>query len=156
MNIAKQQALLKIVQTWNLSKDPEYRRFRCANCQTHMLGAVFHHLLNLGGFICPVHLCRNCQAQFNTGVIASQNPPAKIDRPIFNFLPENVAGIVESWNKEQDGPILKEISCDYCNKPLEKDNEGYPEGFHIWWKNNDNLVEVHFDKSCAEKFGIKN
>jgi len=40
----KQHALLRIVQTWNLNPKPEYRGFRCANCQRY-IHRSWHHWL---------------------------------------------------------------------------------------------------------------
>jgi type II secretory ATPase GspE/PulE/Tfp pilus assembly ATPase PilB-like protein len=30
------EKLLRIVQSWNINKGPEYRGFRCANCQRYI------------------------------------------------------------------------------------------------------------------------
>ena len=57
-----QQILLKIVRTWRINFQPEYRGFRCADCQRY-LHKAFHHHLKYGGFDTPAHFCRKCQAK---------------------------------------------------------------------------------------------
>lgn len=156
MSQQTQQKLLDIVQTWNPSPSVEYRRFRCANCQMHIAGPVYHHLLTAGGFICPVHLCRECQSEFNANVLVPKNPKIEVDKIHFSIIPNEAKKLMESWNMEQTTPILKEIICDECSQLLEKDDEGYPQGYHIWWKTDSEiLVEIHLDKNCAENYSIK-
>lgn len=58
-----QEILLKIVKTWNINKKPEYRGFRCANCQKYIHKA-WHRQLNKGGYRTPVHFCSSCEAKF--------------------------------------------------------------------------------------------
>lgn len=60
-----QKKLLKIIKTWNIKLKPEYRGFRCADCQRHMHKA-WHHYLNSGGFKTPVHFCSKCQKKFGS------------------------------------------------------------------------------------------
>lgn len=60
-----QKILLKIVKTWNINPNPEYRGFRCANCQKYMHKA-WHHQLNYGGFKTPVHFCNRCERKFSS------------------------------------------------------------------------------------------
>ncbi|MCL5784224.1 MAG: hypothetical protein M1142_02620 [Patescibacteria group bacterium] len=64
------KTLLKIVKTWNIKMQPEYRGFRCADCQRY-LHKAWHHYLNYGGFKTPVHFCNNCQKKFGskTGIL---------------------------------------------------------------------------------------
>jgi len=57
---AKTKTLLRIVKTWNLNKKPEYRGFRCANCQRHIFKA-WHYELDEGGYKTPVHFCKKCK-----------------------------------------------------------------------------------------------
>ncbi len=64
-----QQKLLQIVQTWNISKNPQYRRFRCGNCQNLLKNNVWHYQLNSGGFSTLVHLCNDCETSFNFGIL---------------------------------------------------------------------------------------
>ncbi len=59
-----QKALLKIVRTWIIKLTPEYRGFRCADCQKYIHKA-WHHFLNYGGFKTPVHFCNKCQRKIN-------------------------------------------------------------------------------------------
>lgn len=60
----EQKILLKIVKTWKITLTPEYRGFRCADCQRY-LHKAFHHQLNYGGFNTPVHFCKNCHKKSN-------------------------------------------------------------------------------------------
>lgn len=39
---------------------PEYRGFRCADCQRY-LHKAWHYYLNYNGFKTPVHFCNICQ-----------------------------------------------------------------------------------------------
>ncbi|MCL4365916.1 hypothetical protein M1437_01685 [Patescibacteria group bacterium] len=57
------KTLLTIVKTWNIKFQPEYRGFRCADCQKYMHKA-WHHYLNYGGFKTPIHFCNKCQKKF--------------------------------------------------------------------------------------------
>ncbi len=53
------EKLLKTVQSWNISLKPEYRNFRCANCQKYIHKA-WHIWFDYKGFKCEIHLCREC------------------------------------------------------------------------------------------------
>lgn len=57
-----QKILLQIVKKWKISKKPEYRGFRCANCQKYIHKA-WHYWLNEGGYKIPVHFCNKCKAK---------------------------------------------------------------------------------------------
>jgi len=49
------EKLLKTVQSWNIKKEPEYRGFRCANCQKY-IRKTWHIWFDHEGFKCEVHL----------------------------------------------------------------------------------------------------
>ncbi len=51
--------ILKIVKKWKINKTPEFRGFRCANCQKRMHKA-WHVWLSDGGYKTEVHFCRRC------------------------------------------------------------------------------------------------
>lgn len=53
---SEQKLLLKIVETWRPNEIPEYRGFRCANCQQYVSRA-WYHWLNSGDYRLPVHMC---------------------------------------------------------------------------------------------------
>lgn len=53
--------ILRIVRKWN-AKKPEYRTFRCGNCQKTMRKA-WHVWLYDGGFKTEVHFCKRCGKQ---------------------------------------------------------------------------------------------
>lgn len=55
---------MKIVKTWKINMNPEYRGFRCANCQTYMKKA-WHYSLSEGGYNTPVHFCPDCSLKFS-------------------------------------------------------------------------------------------
>lgn len=59
-----QNLLLEIVKSWQIPQLPEYRGFRCANCQRYIFKA-WHYLLNKNEYLTPVHFCKNCQRKFN-------------------------------------------------------------------------------------------
>jgi len=56
---AKAKILLRIVKTWDIQEKPEYREFRCANCQRYIFKA-WHYYLDEGGYKTPVHFCKKC------------------------------------------------------------------------------------------------
>ena len=51
--------ILKIVKTWKIKWEPEYRGFRCAKCQKPIRKA-WHCWLNKRGFKLEVHFCNKC------------------------------------------------------------------------------------------------
>lgn len=56
----KENTLLSIVRKWKINKNPEYRAFRCANCQKYIRKA-FHYWLKNSNYSTPVHFCKRCQ-----------------------------------------------------------------------------------------------
>lgn len=55
----EQKILLKIVQSWKINPRPEYRGFRCADCQRY-LHKAWHNFLDYGGFKTQIHFCKGC------------------------------------------------------------------------------------------------
>jgi len=155
---------LEIVQTWKLSENPEYRGFRCANCQEYK-NQAWYHWANVGGYKLPVHMCNDrCEQEFKSGQIKID--PSKrttVDRNSFGntykFQPETVERfeqIVASWPEYKESQ-LKSFFCDLCNNNLDIDPiDQQVKGYHVWWKMPDEktLAELHFHKNCAHKIGI--
>ena len=54
-----QEKLQNIVKKWETKEKPEYRIYRCANCQTSIRKAS-QYLLNNKNFVVTVHLCKKC------------------------------------------------------------------------------------------------
>lgn len=79
-----QNILLEIVKTWNLNEKPEYRGFRCANCQKYM-DKAWHHWLASGNYITPVHFCNKCEKDFLSSNIKITKPKIEIDRNKFGL-----------------------------------------------------------------------
>ena len=138
-----QQILRVIVQTWNIRPNPEYRGFRCANCQKYMHKA-WYHWLKSGGFVGPVHFCNQCEKDFKTGNIKIINPQVKIDRSKFlKYHPKIKQLLVKTANNFplKDKPKYKIFTCDECG-------ENHFKMYHVWDKQNENLIEAHFCKHC--------
>jgi len=106
---AKTKTLLKIVKTWNLSKKPEYRGFRCANCQKYMRKA-WHYWLNEGGYKTPVHFCSKCKINLKL-------PGANYRKFNCDKCSKNVRKAYHIWNKKEG--VLSEIHfCKKCGDKL--------------------------------------
>ncbi|MDI6603516.1 MAG: HAD hydrolase-like protein [Patescibacteria group bacterium] len=60
-----QKILLRTVQTWDIKKKPEYRGFKCGNCQKYIHKA-WHYFLKKGGYRTPVHFCNLCKTKIST------------------------------------------------------------------------------------------
>jgi hypothetical protein len=165
MNRQKEQkVLLAIVETWGLSEKPEYRGFRCANCQGYK-NEAWYHWLNSGGYRLPVHMCDDqCEPEFQTDkILVDPTKRTEVNRESFGneyqFSEETIERfkeIVASWPEYQE-PQLKAFSCDECKDDLNIDPaDGQRKGFHVWWKmpDGETLAELHFHKDCANKLGI--
>ena len=138
-----QKILLKIVQTWNIKPNPEYRGFRCANCQKYMHKAWYHWLFS-GGFKGPVHFCNKCESGFRAGNIRITNPAVKVDRSIFLKYPKKVKELLVKTGNNfplNDKPKYKIFTCDKCGRNCFKI-------YHVWDIEGFNLVETHFCKDC--------
>lgn len=145
-----QKTLLRIVQTWSLNPKPEYRGFRCANCQEYMKKAWYHWLVK-GGYKTLVHFCNQCENAFKLNKIKTVKPVVKVDRSKFLKFPDNVRSklkeAVDGWNTKSK-PVYRIFSCDRCGKNMYK-------AYHIWNIQKGILVEVHFCRKCGDKTGLK-
>jgi predicted RNA-binding Zn-ribbon protein involved in translation (DUF1610 family) len=146
-----QKVLLRIIQSWNLNPKPEYRGFRCANCQK-TIRKGWYHLLTTGGYKTPVHFCNRCENKFRLNEIEVKKPIVKVNKSKFIKFPGNIKSklqkAVQKWNI-QSKPIYKIFICDNCGKNMLK-------AYHIWLVLKKNLVEVHFCRQCGGKIDIKN
>lgn len=160
----EQNILLQIVKTWRLSEKPEYRGFRCANCQQYK-NEAWYHWVNTGGYKLPIHMCNDtCEPAFQNNTIQIDEAKIqKVDRETFGnsyiYTPGAVKRfkeIVSSWPEYKE-PELKAYTCDQCNKELDIDpTDEVRKGYHVWWKMGDGktLAELHFHKNCATLLGI--
>ena len=147
----KQIKLLALVQSWKINDHPEYRGFRCANCQKYMTDGAWHHLLTSGGYITQVHFCNNCEDSFNQSTPGTNEPRATIDKSKFKFecTQENQAILRKIIDVRKITPTdtYKVFTCDLCGEAFPKD-EGYQKAYHVWCNIDENLVEFHFDERC--------
>lgn len=160
--MCSQEILLKIVETWDISEAPEYRGFRCANCQKYK-NEAWHHWVNTGGFRLQIHLCDTCEMQLKVGEIKiNKMKNAVVDHKLFGrvykFSQKTIdefTKIVASWPEDKD-PELKAFTCDLCHEVLDIDQkDGLRKGYHVWTKMSDDiLVELHFHKACSKKLGV--
>lgn len=160
----EQKLLLQIVEKWDLNEIPEYRGFRCANCQEYK-NEAWYHWLNNEEFRLPIHLCNDtCEPTFKDGTInINQAKLHHIDRATFgnkHAYSENVVKrfqqIVNNWPDYKE-PELKAFTCDECGKDLDIDpQDGARKGYHVWWKIPDGktLAELHLHKDCGNKLDI--
>lgn len=164
----EQKALLDIVSTWNPSEWPEYRGFRCANCQQYR-NEAWYHWVNSGNFKLPIHLCDDlCEPNFQAKILKiNENKRTKIDRNTFGNTYKysekalkRFREIVHSW-PEYKKPELKAFTCDQCNQTLTMeqlpDGTQQRQGYHVWWKMDDGktLAELHFHKDCGRELDIR-
>ncbi len=159
----EQSLLLDIVLTWKISEIPEYRGFRCANCQQYK-NEAWYHWVGTGEYKLPIHLCNDtCENAFREKTIhIDQKKKQVVDRAsfgkIYTFSPvatSKFREIVSSWPEDKN-PELKAFTCDLCEKDLEIDTDGVRKGYHVWWKMDDRrtLAELHFHRTCADSLGI--
>ena len=114
-----QQKLLAIVETWQPNELPEYRGFRCGNCQKN-INEAWHHLVDTAGYKLQVHLCKTCENLFRS-----------------------------QTNSNLSKTEFKAFTCDACSKTLDIDKvDKQRKGYHVWLKTNGILAEQHFHKSC--------
>lgn len=161
----EQKLLLQIIKAWRLSEQPEYRGFRCGNCQQYK-NQAWYHWLNSGNYKLPVHLCDDkCEQLFQSEQIKiDQAKRTGVDRNSFGKkykynrrAIERFRKIVTAWSKHKE-PELKAFFCDECGRDLEIDPvDGQRKGFHVWWKipNRKTLTELHLHKECANRLGIE-
>lgn len=164
-NAREQDLLFQIVETWHPSEKPEYRGFRCANCQQYK-NEAWYHWLNTNGYRLPLHLCNNtCELSFqNETIQIDSSKRQSINRTLFgsNYeypkeTQDRFAEITNSWTQNVV-PVLKAFICDDCGSDLDIDPiDGQRKGYHVWYKMPDGqtLTELHFHKECGNKLGIK-
>ena len=145
-----QKLLLKIVKTWDLKPEPEYRGFRCANCQKYMAKA-WHHWLFTGGYKTPVHFCNKCENNFRSSKTETKNPEVRVAKGNFQYnIPQAIHNQLEKiafrWNIKAD-PVYKAFICDNCQRKMGK-------AYYIWFSIGIILAEAHFCKNCGNKFGV--
>lgn len=158
----EQEVLLSIVETWQPNEWPEYRGFRCANCQQYR-NEAWYHWVTTGGYLLPIHMCNEtCHKALKDGAISvNQVKRAVVNPAIFGqdyqYTQDTIKQfrkIVALWPQDQ-GPQLKEYVCDECDKTLEIDpTDGARKGWHAWWNNNGILTEFHFHRECGHTLGI--
>jgi hypothetical protein len=155
----EQAILLKIVETWRPSEKPEYRGFRCANCQQYK-NEAWYHWVNTDGYHLPIHMCAdNCEPAFQAGTIQiDESKRAEVNRKTFGIgyayaeeAKKRFEKIVASWPEYKE-PELKAYTCDGCGQNLDIDPaDNQRKGWHVWYKMADNtLAELHFHKDCAQ------
>jgi len=103
----KQELLTKIVKTWNINMEPEFRGFRCAQCQQYNTKA-WHHQLDSEEYLVPVHLCKNCQKESN--IEGGEFKAFQCDT-----CDVELAEAWHVWNKE-DGKLVETHLCKTCGK----------------------------------------
>ena len=147
---AKTKTLLKIVETWKLNEKPEYRGFRCANCQKYMHKA-YYYWLDTKGYKTPVHFCRQCQKLFESFHIRITKLSHPINRKTFGLKFEQkfiqkCKSIAKKWNTKAN-PVYKTFVCDECGDNMHK-------AYHVWLNINSRLIEVHFCQKCGHKLKL--
>ncbi len=107
----KKDILLKIVQTWRLNKEPEYRGFRCANCQKYIHKA-WHRWLKTGGFKTPVHFCNDCEKKIKLLQIKGIYKTFTCDKCSKKMR--------KSWHVwiEKDNVLVEDHFCKKCGDKL--------------------------------------
>lgn len=146
----KTKTLLRIVETWKLQEKPEYRGFRCANCQKYMHKAYYYWLKG-GGFLTPVHFCKKCQKKFESLKIKIMKPSLTVNRKTFGLdfekkITKICKDIIKKWDTKAK-PIYKIFTCDNCKKNMYK-------AYHTWLNIDNCLAEVHFCKNCGDKLKL--
>lgn len=161
----EQDLLLKIVETWRPNPIPEYRGFRCANCQQYK-NQAWYHWLNTAGYRLPVHMCTDtCEPAFqNASITIAQDKRQTVDRPTFGQsypypspAVQAFRNIVAAW-PDAAPPQLKAFTCDLCHQDLDIDPQGSQrKGYHVWWLMDDGttLAELHFHRHCAQQLEIE-
>lgn len=143
-------ALLRVVRTWRPSEKPEYRGFRCANCQRRMYKA-WYHWLDRCGYKAPVHFCAACEKKFRAGKICITTPEVKINRKTFGleFSKETERKLREASKKwdTRARPTYRTFTCDECGRRMRK-------AWHVWFNDRGTLVEAHFCKEDGIKIGV--
>lgn len=142
--------LLRIVRTWRPSASPEYRGFRCANCQRQMHKA-WYHWLGCCGYRTPVHFCASCERKFRAGKIETSKHEVKINRKTFGFkFPESISKKLRAASARWDTtakPTYRTFTCDECGRRMRK-------AWHVWFNDRGTLVEAHFCREDGRRIGV--
>lgn len=141
---------LKIVKTWQLKELPEFRGFRCANCQKYM-NKAWYHWLDEGGYKTPVHFCDKCEKEYGCSQIKILNLPVRFNRKKFGFafppqIKSKIINIAGKWDTKAK-PVYKMFTCDECQRSMIK-------AYHVWANLNNTLIETHFCWECGQKLGF--
>ena len=151
-----QAKLIAIAETWVLSDRPEFRGFRCADCQQYLIDNAWHYFLREGGYLLAVHFCGTCRRVFDESGITSK-PRFSVVRK--RFMPRFPAGtgkalhaISRRWNRDTP-PVSKVFTCDRCKEALPMLGDRR-QGWHVWQNQHGRLIEYHFDDACARKIKI--
>ena len=141
----KQDVLFRVVQTWKLNPKPEYRGFRCANCQRY-LHKAWHHWVTSGGYRTPVHLCQNCERLLKQDKLKARGPrrPALKSR-FYKNLSVRVRGQLRNFlGRTLTRPVYKGFACDKCRT-------GVLKAYHVWSFLRGSLNELHLCKRCGDR-----
>jgi len=146
----KTKILLRIVETWDIQEKPEYRGFRCANCQKYIHKA-YYYWLDGGGYLTPIHFCKKCQKKLESFQIKIIKPRLPVNRKTFglNFgekIFKICKNISKKWNTKAK-PTYKIFTCDKCGRNMYR-------AYHVWLNIDSRLIEVHFCKKCGDKLEI--
>lgn len=141
---SEQDILLAILKTWDIKPKPEFRGFRCANCQEYMESA-WHHFLHSGGFVTPIHFCDGCEEGFKAGMLKIPAKEGSLPRedPGFSYAGralEIMKGIAAGWTFTVE---KKQFSCDLCFHAF-RDLRAW----HVWIDMGEKMVEEHFCNTC--------
>lgn len=158
----KQRILLSIIKSWQINSVPEYRGFRCGHCQMY-INKAWHHWIHNRFYKLPLHLCSDCEDQFNDDLL--QLPLSRQEilthdtfKATYHYSPNTIKrfiAIVSQWPNYKRS-VLKIFTCDECGQILDIDTpEKIRKGYHVWWKiNSETLTELHFHKKCAYRLQI--
>lgn len=142
-----------MVQTWEPKETPEYRGFRCANCQRYIRKA-WHHWCESDHYKTPVHLCNKCESSLESFKPKIIGQKASVDitkfKPI-QELPDEIGNrlrkIVDEWDTKSQ-PVYEIFTCDCCHKNMYK-------AYHFWFRIGEVLSEAHFCKKCGDRLGLE-
>lgn len=141
-----------MVQAWKPKEKPEYRGFRCANCQKSLYKA-WHHWYEGGLYKTPVHLCNKCEFNFKSFEAKIVKPKVSLNITKFYSIQDfqekiktELKEIVDNWSTKSK-PVYKTFTCDSCGKNMHK-------AYHFWFRIKEVLSEAHFCKKCGDKLGL--
>lgn len=151
------ELLRRIVNSWDIKPEPEYRGFRCANCQRY-INESYYHWLQDGQYYVPVHFCTDCQSKFLSGELRQAVLPSNSERDLTVFnkqyslaTQEVFESIVTTW-KPAASDAVTIFYCDKCGSELDIDPaNGQRKGYHVWWLHDARLHELHFHRDCGDE-----